>query len=443
MQSDAKIIGFLPASQGTLLVQDDFMRFMPISSADNPPMFAPAMVMNNGKFKLLRAKYPSTVIRSGAGKCDINESSFKPKYIEKEVAHCPFDVLVEYCLEDFELECNNPNKPTPADWFFKGMDFLNSIYNAALGAIAIPQIQQAVANDFVRVAWGGSPSYPAGSPNLATTLAGAAKGSNTPLFVYDLEVLGAEKQQEVNSWLNGYINEKGRTVEGIFRCSGFWDKIKNEAVDLGDPALNLDTDLIRIDTNNGSDKGAYNQEAILQIMQAMHTSNPKMNDPNSPDAPFFVLPDSLFNVFLKAKAALGQGTDIPYNISDLGAPMLNRANYNMGWLNGFKVFRYKVWDELATEMGATTSVNFGTPQGIEKVNRNVPILFMRPQSLQPFYDTSTVQGTNNAGLVMYQKSGDLREVGSMQIGAKFQIAFDFMTPNHIVVGYASNTTTFV
>lgn len=438
----SRLIGVVPQGQGAFLFHREALKLMrPTDQV--PDMFAPIQIMNKGKFKMVTVVTPDTILQSGAGKCGLNETDFSRENKERDVVHCIYDLYKTYCKEDFDYAPDKIDGIAPEQWMTESIQMLAATpAEFTFFIVEVDAIKLALANDYVRISWSATPNYPVGSTNPAVT---AGNVSTSRYLVaphyYNLNVVPARNLAKVNKWLNGYINQKNHKVKGIFRCEGYLAKMK--AIAEVPAAADADNDLILIDTNDGtSARNIYNHEQILGILREMYQANTKLNDPHQEDAPFFVLPDSIFVVFREAMAALGFGTEIPYLTAQTAVTPMNGATKDWGWLDGFRVWRYSAFDRLAKEMGATFSATINSRQ--RYINRNALVLFMKPRSLQPFADVigTAIAGAQPSDLNFYQPGGSAADLMLFEIFGKYAFAFDFPDPNAIVVGWASDPTAF-
>lgn len=435
------IIGYIPQNQGALLMFRDTNMVMQPERTE-VPMFAEPIRMSGGKFTYLRVSTPDTVLRAGGGNCSLNETDFARSNETDEVEPCPFDLFKKYCKADFDLAADRINGIEPQAWMTESLVMLSED-PAVWGFFVIEVIgmQRAIANDYARIAWLSYKDYPVGSTNLSVTLAGAAASYDDAPLYYDLNQVRPDDQPKVNTWLNGY-RKNGKKIAGIFRCNGYLSRIVDFAVPLA--TANTSQDLIYIDTNNGSaGLNVYNHELIIPIMRKFIQANRKLNKPNQADAPFFVLPDSIFQVFKEALAATGQGTVIPFVNTQTGATGMNGATIDFDFLDGFKVYRYSPFDNLADEMGAIFDATINGRQ--RRINRNALVLFMKPRSLQPFSDTIGTRTVNgqDAAINIFQPQGSAQDLHDLEVFLKTVFAFGVPDPNNIVAGWASDTSQFL
>lgn len=438
----SRLIGVVPQGQGALLFHREALKLMrPTDQV--PDMFAPIQIMNKGKFKMVTVVTPDTILQSGAGKCGLNETDFSRENEERDVIHCVYDLFKTYCKEDFDYAPDKIDGIAPEQWMTESIQMLaSSAAEFTFFVAEIEAIKLALANDYVRISWLATPNYPAGGTSPLVT---AGNVSTAQYLVaphcYNLSLVPPKNLAKVNKWLNGYINQKGQKVKGIFRCEGYLAKMK--AIAEVPASADADNDLILIDTNDGtSTRNIYNHEQVLGILREMYQANTKLNDPHQENAPFFVLPDSIFVVFREAMAALGYGTEIPYLIAQTAVTPMNGATKDWGWLDGFKVWRYSAFDRVAKEMGATFSTTINSRQ--RYINRNALVLFMKPRSLQPFADIigTSIAGGQPSDLNFYQPGGSAADLMLFEIFGKYAFAFDFPDPNAIVAGWASDPTVF-
>jgi len=438
----SRLVGVVPQGQGALLFHREALKLMRPTD-QMPDMFAPIQIMNKGKFKMVTVVTPDTILQTGAGKCGLNETEFTRENEERDVIHCLYDLYKSYCKEDFDYAADKIDGIAPEQWMTESIQMLaGSPAEFSFFIVEVDAIKTALANDYVRISWSATPSYPAGSVNLAVTMSSLSTSRyQTAPHYYDLSVVPSKNRAKVNKWLNGYINQKNRTVKGIFRCEGYLAKMK--AIAEAPASADVDNDLIYIDTNNGTaTRNIYNHEQILGILREIYQANPKLNDPHQQDAPFFVLPDSIYVVFQEAMAALGYGTEIPYLTAQTAVLPMNGQTKDWGWLDGFKVWRYSAFDRVAREMGAMFSTVVNGRQ--RHINRNALVLFMKPRSLQPFADVvgSAIAGGQPQDLNFYQPGGSAADLLLFEIFGKYAFAYDFPDPNAIVAGWASDPTAF-